>query len=301
MNYKEKIEQMLERIKSQVFLDPTLDIVFKYLFSVEATLIHFLNAILHLPDEVKIVSVRPQNKVTVKLTSSFGEEEVRFDLHAKLNNGKYLDLEMQRAGHSDFLDRIVLYASQLAVNSKICFDSERTTAEKREHPYLMPQTYSVWLCNFDVPFCKSYREELGLYRRSDLGNADATTVYDKKNYIIIDLTKFKPTNGTAEAEWLTLFKSSAKAKEAPETSDKTITDAYSRLRVDKTSENFLSEIAQDMVTNAEISTRLNDAVVAATAKERERSQKIIDEQARALSEQARKIAELEAQLAKLQK
>ncbi len=301
MNYNEKIEQMLKRIKSHVFLDPTLDIVFKYLFSVEATLIHFLNAILHLPDEVKIVSVRPQNKVTVKLTSSFGDEEVRFDLHAKLNNGKYLDLEVQRAGHSDFLDRIVLYASQLAVNSKICFDSERTTAEKREHPYLMPQTYSVWLCNFDVPFCKSYREELGLYRRSDLGNADATTVYDKKNYIIIDLTKFKPTNGTAEAEWLTLFKSSAKAKDAPETSDKTIADAYSRLRVDKTSENFLSEIAQDMVTNAEISTRLNDAVVAATAKERERSQKIIAEQALALTEKDRKIAELEAQLAKLQK
>ena len=299
---------MLKRIKSQVFLDPTLDIVFKYLFSVEATLIHFLNAILHLPDEVTIVSVRPQDKVTVKLTSSFGDEEVRFDLHAKLNNGKYLDLEMQRAGHSDFLDRIVLYASQLAVNSKICFDGERTTAEKREHPYLMPQTYSVWLCNFDVPFCKSYREELGLYRRSDLGNADATTIYDKKSYIVIDLTKFTPTNGTAEAEWLTLFKSSAKAKDAPETSDKTIADAYSRLRVDKTSENFLSEIAQDMVTNAEISTRLNDAAVAATAKERERSQKIIDEQARALSEQAqaltekdREIAELKAQLAKLQK
>lgn len=40
MNYNEKIEQMLKRIKSHVFLDPTLDIVFKYLFSVEATLIH---------------------------------------------------------------------------------------------------------------------------------------------------------------------------------------------------------------------------------------------------------------------
>ena len=127
-------------------------------------------------------------------------------------------------------------------------------------------------------------------------------------YIIIDLTKFKPTNGTAEAEWLTLFKSSAKAKEAPETSDKTIADAYFRLRVDKISENFLSEIAQDMVTNAEISTRLNDAVVAATAKERERSQKIIAEKDKALTEQAqaltekdRKIAELEAQLAEARK
>ena len=56
-----------------------------------------------------------------------------------------------------------------------------------------------------------------------------------------------------------------------------------------------------MVTNAEISTRLNDAVVAATAKERERNQKIIEEKDRALTEKDRKIAELEAQLAKLQK
>ncbi|MCQ2100495.1 MAG: Rpn family recombination-promoting nuclease/putative transposase [Fibrobacter sp.] len=96
-------------------------------------------------------------------TSAIDVEEVRFDVHAKLNNHEFADLEMQRASHEDFAERVELYADQLSIESKIHFDNQRTETEKEDHPYLMPTTYSVWICNFPVSFCKSYREELGIF------------------------------------------------------------------------------------------------------------------------------------------
>ena len=56
----------------------------------------------------------------------------------------------------------------------------------------MPATYSVWICNFPVEFCKSYREEIGLFRVSDFCNFKAIPVYGKKRYIVIYLTKPLP-------------------------------------------------------------------------------------------------------------
>lgn len=35
--------------------------------------------------------------------------------------------------------------------------------------HLMPTVYSIWICNFKVPFCKHFREELALYRTADVG------------------------------------------------------------------------------------------------------------------------------------
>lgn len=261
MVFTNKIKRQIAEIKKCTFLDPTIDIVFKRLFSVNRILIHFLNAILHLPDKDRIVFVQPQKKVSVKLSTALGSEEVRFDIHAKLNNGDVIDLEMQRAGHSDFLDRIELYASQLTINSKISFDKARTDKERVSHPYLMPRTYSVWLCNFNVPFCKTYREELGVYRRSDIGKRGSSAIYDKKRYIIIDLTKYKSCANPQEAEWLYFFTHVATAKAMPATKDGVIADAYARLKVKSNSEEFISEVAYAMVTKAEILTRLNDARV----------------------------------------
>ena len=58
--------------------------------------------------------------------------------------------------------------------------------------HLMPTVYSIWICNFKVPFCKHFREELALYRTADVGKPHPLTIYPKKKYIIIDLTRFVP-------------------------------------------------------------------------------------------------------------
>ncbi len=277
MATREQIENQIEEIKKRTFLDPTYDSVFKEIFSVDQTLIHFLNSILHLQNGEKIVAIEKRLKSSVKLTSKIGSEQVRYDLHARLNSGKYIDLEMQRAWHSYFLDRVVLYAAQLAINSKIDFDAAREkefNEELKKHPdkeitiklkhdshlYEMPRAYSIWICNFGVSFCNNYREELALYRQSDIGNANASAVYDKNKYIVIDLTRFHETVlDTPEKEWLALFANAANATEEPESNESVILDAYARLKTTNTPAELIEKVAEDMVTKAEIMTRLAEA------------------------------------------
>ncbi len=259
--FEDKVKKQVEIIKQHTFLDPTRDKVFKEIFSKDVTLIHFLNAMLHQPEERKIVSIE-RKKPASTLTSAIDVEEVRFDVHAKLNNDEYVDLEMQRASHEDFADRVELYADQLSIESKIHFDSQRTETEKEDHPYLMPTTYSIWICNFPVRFCECYREELGLFRFSSIGDPDALPVYDKKRYIVVDLCKVdaKVLNlNTAETEWLELFTKMASAKDAPKTKDPVIADVYRRMMVNALEKNFIKEIAAGMVTEAEIKTRIGTA------------------------------------------
>ncbi len=75
-----------------MFFDPTYDVVFKKLFSRDETLIHFLNTVLRLRGRNRIKSI-VRRKPTIVLTSKIGREEVRFDIHAKLGSGKFIDLE----------------------------------------------------------------------------------------------------------------------------------------------------------------------------------------------------------------
>jgi len=259
--FEEKVNKQVEIIKQHTFLDPTRDKVFKEIFSKDSTLIHFLNAILRMPENRMIKSI-VRKKPASTLTSAIDTEEVRFDVHARLNDGTFIDLEMQRAWHEDFADRMELYADQLSIESKIHLDNQRTAAEKDDHPYLMPITCSVWICNFPVKFCAGYREELGLFRYSNIGSPNALPVYDKKRYIIVDLTKVNAAVlnlNTAETEWLELFTKMASAATAPATKDPIIADVYRRMMVKAMEKNFIKEIATGMVTEAEIKTRIGTA------------------------------------------
>lgn len=258
-NFEKLVKKKVAELKRHTFFDPTYDANFKRIFSKDSTLIHFLNAILHLEGKRKIKSVK-RKKPSVTLSSKIGNEEVRFDVHAQLENGNFIDLEMQRAEHEDFIDRMELYASQLAINSKIDFDQNRPTEDVEDHPYQMPQTYSVWICKFEVDFCKSYREEIGLFRFSDVGSREALPIYDKKKYIIVDLKKYKPTGREPpEALWLEVFTKMASASKAPKTRDKEIANVYRTMLVKGTPEDLITEIAKGMVTQAEISTRIGTA------------------------------------------
>jgi len=167
---------------------------------------------------------------------------------------------MQRAEHEDFLDRVELYMSQLAINSKIDFDKGRTKEEIKDHPYLMPKVYSVWICNFEVPWCDSYREEIGLFKFSDIGTKKPLPLYSKKRYLFVDLTKYIATGKSdTESEWLDVFTKMASTSKAPKTQDKVIGDVYSRMMVKGTQSELITEIAKIMVTQAEISTRIGTA------------------------------------------
>lgn len=247
-------------LRKRKFFDPTLDPVFKKIFKNMKTLVHFLNAILRLDGKRRFVyatSVRP----TINLSSPDKKQKiVRFDVHARTKDGHFIDVEMQRAGHEDFLDRIDLYSSLLTVNSKILMDSELTKKQRADHPYRMPSVYSIWICNFGVDFCKNYREELALFRCSDLETRKPLPIYPKKRYIIIDLTKYVPQKGNSlENKWIELFKTMPKAKRIPKGVDDVLKDVYECLKISNATSKFIKKVATYMVTKEEILTRLGTA------------------------------------------
>ncbi len=247
----EKIKQETE-LRKQMFYDPTLDPVFKKIFDNKSTLINFLNAFLRLENDRRITEVE-QIRRTVKLKKAGGGDSIgRFDIHARTADGRFVNIEMQRIDHDDFLDRIELYSSLLTINAKITMDSEVSKDQFKEHPYLMPTVYSIWLCNFEVPFCNGYREDLGLFRYSDLGDKRALPIYGKKRYIVIDITRFVPAKGNElEQQWLEIFKNAPNARRIPANVADEIRDVYERLLVKNSTRDFLKKVVGSMTDKRE--------------------------------------------------
>ena len=247
----EALKQEAE-LRKQTFYDPTLDPVFKKIFDKKSTLISFLNSFLRLENDRKITQVE-QIRRTVRLKKAKGGDSIgRFDIHARTADGRFVDIEMQRIDHDDFLDRIELYSALLTINAKITMDSEASKELFKEHPYLMPAVYSIWLCNFEVPFCKGYREDLGVFRYSDLGDKRALPVYAKKRYIVIDITKFVPAGGNElDQQWLEIFKNAPKARRVPANVADEIRDVYERLLVKNSTKDFLKKVVGSMTDKRE--------------------------------------------------
>lgn len=260
MKREQAIQEKEAQLRKQTFFDPTLDAVFKKIFSKKSTLIHFLNAILRLRGNREIKSITNLRPTIHLRTLKKGKKIVRFDIHAHTADGRFIDIEMQRANHEDFLDRIELYSSLLAINAKITMDNETSKEQLEDHPYLMPSIYSIWICDFDVKFCKTYHEEFGLFRLSDLGKSSPLPIYNKKRYIIIDLTKYVPQkSNSVENKWIELFRSMPEAKSVPKGIDDVLKDVYERALVRKSSKKFITEVAKSMETKEEISTRMGTA------------------------------------------
>jgi hypothetical protein len=78
------------------------------------------------------------------------------------------------------------------------------------------------------------------------------TIYPKKRYIIIDLTKYIPTEATSpENQWIELFRNLPTAKAVPRGIDKVVRAVYRQLLVKKATETFITEVATGMVDKDE--------------------------------------------------
>ena len=56
---------------------------------------------------------------------------VRFDIHAITANGERIDIEMQRMGYCDYLDRIQIYNAMQLLNSKDELQKKEIKAKKK--------------------------------------------------------------------------------------------------------------------------------------------------------------------------
>ena len=251
------VQRTYEEIKKRTYIDPLYDTGFKAFLSDEQALVSFLNGVFHLEGDNRITSVTVKNtevNIIFPQVKSF-----RLDIRATTSNGLSVNIEMQKAKHSRFIDRILLQHSAFLLQSKYEWDHEffknpqkdltdEERARREERRYEIPPTYAIWICDFTVEQQDSYRDTWAIR------NSKGLTITDKVKYILYDLTRFNKTLDsvrTTEDRWLYLLKHAGGANDLPDFGDDVISQAIKRILVENASDKLIKEQARDMVFTEE--------------------------------------------------
>ncbi|WP_341794750.1 Rpn family recombination-promoting nuclease/putative transposase [Rickettsia endosymbiont of Rhinocyllus conicus] len=105
----------------QRYLDPTNDVAFKKLFTDKARLISFLNNIMRLPEELRIIDLE---YISNEQVPDLGQNKRSIvDVKVKDNSGNIYIVEMQNGYADAFLARVqfygcVVFSSQLKIGKE---------------------------------------------------------------------------------------------------------------------------------------------------------------------------------------
>lgn len=256
-------QEIPELLRQSTFLSAKENTAFVRLFEDKEILMDFLNAVLRRNDEDAITEVEHMNRDLAVIYPS--DDIVGVDVHAKTKKGEYIDVEMQRYGHTHFKDRVVLYGAVMAAEAH---REELLSLQKRRRElslaerYRMPKIYSIWICENATDGNKDYRDTWAIYRKSDLGNKDALPVSDVLNYIFIKLPKLEAAKDVPEREreWMDFINNCGSRDEIPSTAQGAIRDAYERLRIRRTPKEVLERQAFSMTTQYDIDCCIDDAI-----------------------------------------
>ena len=271
-----------EIFRGKTYLDPTYDPAFKAFFAGEETLKGFLNDLLHLEGDERIATLTFKCEEENRFRTPEPAKTV-FDIFATTGTGRFFDIEMQRAEHDFFIDRVFFYNSFLSIKAKQDMEKspEFRALGKRERAarrYEIPETVSIWICNFDlketegrcIDYWSTHSEEAA--RR---GNAKP--ISRKNRYILINLPRFAKAPEEIERpeeRWLYLLKNAGQRAQLPDFGNDAFESALERIRVDLADDGLLNSQEAKMVTQEEIDCRLASAELrgeakGATAKARE--------------------------------
>lgn len=256
-------QEIPELLRQSTFLSAKENTAFVRLFEDREILIDFLNAVLRRSDEDVITEVEHMNRDLAVIYPS--DDIVGVDVHAKTKKGEYIDVEMQKFGHTHFKDRVVLYGTIMAAEAHreelLSLKKRRQELSLKER-YRMPKIYSIWICENATDGNKDYRDTWGIYRKSDLGNKDALPVSDVLNYIFIKLLKLEAAKDVPEREreWMDFINNCGSRDEIPSNATGAIRDAYERLRIRRTPKEILERQTLTMTTQYDIDCYIDDAV-----------------------------------------
>ena len=116
----------------------------------------------------------------------------------------------------------------------------------------MPETISVWICDFDLPEAKDeYWDEWALYSRHAIRNGMAVPLSKKNKYIFLSVPNFTKSadevNGSAEM-WLYLLNHARDGGELPDFGNEIVEEALDRIRVENADDKLLEAQEHDMTT-----------------------------------------------------
>ena len=256
-----------EIFRGKTYLDPTYDPAFKAFFAGEETLKQFLNDLLHLEGDERIATLTFKCEEENRFRTPEPVKTV-FDIFATTGTGRFFDIEMQRAEHDFFIDRVFFYNSFLSIKAKQEMEKSpefRALGERERtaRRYEIPETVSIWICNFDlketegrcIDYWSTHSEEAA--RR---GNAKP--ISRKNRYILINLPRFAKAPEEIERpeeRWLYLLKNAGQGKQLPDFGNDAFESALERIRVDLADDGLLNSQEAKMVTQEEIDCRLASA------------------------------------------
>lgn len=172
-------------------------------------------------------------------------------------DNRYFNIELQNRNHPFFLDRLKLYNSYQTLRGK--YEYNRSTyfksmdeKQRSVHFYELPETVSIWLCNFQILKSRNiFKDTWAVYSEDDVNNSDsahrALPVFNKNRYIIVDLPNFKRLRkniSSREDYWLKLL--SQGPLEVPESKDPIFRNALNRLRVSHIKPELLKVLEEHM-------------------------------------------------------
>ena len=249
-----------EKLVGQTFLDPTYDTGFQELFDDKDAIRDFLEGLLDLRGKDKIKDL----EYTFNHTTRFRVPQSRkiiMDAFVTTDSGRMLDIEMQRAEHSFFVDRAILYKAFLVIKGKQKMEEseefKRQTREEKEYRrYELPETISIWICNFDMPeFCGGYIDEWAVYSRNSLRHGKTEPVSPKNRYIMVSLQNFNKKAHEVKSvtdAWIYLLKNAGSENEIPDFGSDIVKEALERIRVDNLDDETLKTVEREMTTKEEM-------------------------------------------------
>lgn len=262
-------KEIPEILRGKRYLDPSYDPAFYALLDDEEALADFINSLLHLEDGRKIKSMKYTFNQPLILRAPEAKE-IKFDIHAWTEDNRCMDIEIQRASHPFFTDRVLLYGAYLTIDGKIKMDKSPEFKaleenERKRRRYQLPEIVSIWLCNFPLRLePKSFRDTWHLYSDNAVKQGNPVPVFDKKSYILIDLGEFSKIHAKAESreeQWLYLLTHAGKANASIDFADPILQKALERIEIGSASDELLSSQVDSMVTQDEIDARIADGVV----------------------------------------
>ena len=195
------------------YLLPTYPETFRALMDDKETIRDVLNSLLELDNDHEIVDLGYEFEKYIDVFMP-GDEPMRLDVWVMTKDNRFANIELQNRRHPFFLDRMQLYNAYLALRGKHDYNNSEqflalSEVEKKERCYEMPETVSIWICNFNVLKSEDiFKDCWTIYSAHDVKNGSALPLFPKNKYIVIDLPKFaklRKNVNSHEDFWLKLL------------------------------------------------------------------------------------------------
>ena len=150
-----KANYIVTNAQGEQFLLPYYSETFRVLMDDKDTIRDILNCLLGLDNDHEIIDLDYEFEKPIDVFMP-EDDSARLDVWVTTKDHRYFNIEMQNRSHPFFLDRLQLYNSYQTLRGK--YEYNRSTyfklmeeKERKVHFYELPETVSIWLCNFSIP------------------------------------------------------------------------------------------------------------------------------------------------------